>query len=158
MAQPLQGCNQGVQGQKHCVVAALAIERVLLHGDAQRLGRLSNSAQVVTGGGRERDGITGLVPGHAVEQQRAVTHRAAEYTLDGQTIPRLIQIRPHGDQASAGLEAKQATGRRRNPDRTATIGGMCRRDHAAGDCRRRAAAGATSAAAQVPGVAGRAAK
>ncbi len=101
--------------------------------------------------------VAGLGAVHRVEQPRAVAHGAGDGEFDAEPQQRVGEVRAGCGPPSARLEADHTARGGGDADRAAAVVGVRHRQRAAGDQRRRGAAGTAGAAVGGPGVAARSA-
>ena len=146
---------------------------VLDRGDAVSVGRIATglrrspsdaeAAGIGTDLVRERTarrrrgvGIARHRPGSAIEDGRAIAHRAREHVLVGEHRPVLTEARAERRAGAARLQPDQAACARRHPDRSAHVVRVRRGHEPCGNRGARATTRATGRTTQVPRVVRRA--
>ncbi len=122
-------------------------------GDPQRPGTRGGVLGVAAHRAGQQVTVAGLGTVHRVEQPRAVAHGAGDGEFDAEAEQRVGEVGAGGGPATARLEADRTAGRGGDADRAAAVVGVRHRQCAAGDQRRRGAAGTAGAAVGGPRVA-----
>ena len=134
--------------------AAAAAAGLCRERDAQAL-------RIALRGGEESAGRRGQQQAPAdfaacgrVEQRRAVAHRAGDHMIVDEAEQDLVQVGAGRIASARGLQTKEPAVRRRHADRAGAVGRVTHGRDAGGHGRRRAAARAPGAAADIPRIAG----